>query len=250
MVDPTTQASSPKSRSVWMWLGCGCGAFLILGGLLFGGFIWVVVHQAHETEALTHDPVRLAQAVQAIAPYKDLPDGYRPVGTFSLPFVLDLAIFADHDLEHSGHGSGQHLPRDAKSFVVVRTLSFAGFHQKTDLSQPGLSGQNAPPWIKELGLSVESNDMVAHGSLQIAGHTATYRTVRTRKYGSAGNWSILMTIMVVDCGDRHWLHTAAWSVPGLSDNADLRGTPADPAAIVTMAEHFAICGPPTAKRGD
>jgi hypothetical protein len=250
MADPQMPPTSNKSRSVWMWLGCGCGAFLLLAGLMFGGFIWVVVHQAHQTEEMTHDPVRLARAVQAVVPYKELPSGYRPVGTFSLPFVLDLAIFADRDLQQYSRGTGQHLPPEAKAFVVIRTLSFLGHHQNTDLSQPGLSGDNAPPWIKELGLSVASNDLVSRGSLQIAGHTATYRTVRMRKYRGGEHWSNLTAVMVINCGDSHWLHSVAWSVPAPpSDNADFKGTPADPEAITAMATHFDICGGGAAKTG-
>jgi hypothetical protein len=239
MVNDVQQAPR-KNRSVWMWMGCGCGLILVLGGLVVGGFIWTVASEARKAAALNHDPVKLASRVQEIVPYHDLPSGYRPVTTFALPFFMDMVIFADREIKSSG-AMHQELPHDARSFIVIRTRAMFGRQgfrfSEGDTDRPG----DTPGWLRNLGVDLKTSSPVADGTLEVEGHPGRYKVVKTRRYGRHRETDT-MAMLMLDCGDKQWLHTVVWSVPTTDDGTSPEGEPTDLKAFASMVGHFSICG--------
>jgi hypothetical protein len=229
-----------RRRSPWVWVGCGCGVLVLLGALAFGGFLFMMVREGKEAERVSRDPVLLAQRVQQVVHYRDLPPPYRPVTTFSIPFFLQLAIFADRELESRGAMS-HNLPPDASSFIVVRTYNPFGTDWR---KRATIHTGPAPDWMKNIGVEFRSSSQVRSETIQLQGHAAEYRALRSHLVSHGKEWSSIMAVAVLDCQDRHWIHTLVWSTPDPAPDkplAETTGTPADPDALQQMVSHFELC---------
>src|SRR5262249_42890676 len=137
------------------------------------------------------------------------------------------------------------LKEGASSFTIVKAFSWFGHGQSLDDDQ----SVKEPSWLGDLGLSMRSSRTVASGRLEIEGHAASYRVVRSHVVrGRRPRVDMLMAVLVVDCKDPGWIHTAVWTVPDAHPDEEPRGeaavgTPADPQELARMAGHFELCTP-------
>ena len=77
------------------WLGCGCGTLVFLALAAIVGLTWFGYRQGKEMERNFQDPAARDAKARAILPWRELPPGYHPMGSFSVPLLMDMAIFSD-----------------------------------------------------------------------------------------------------------------------------------------------------------
>jgi hypothetical protein len=242
------QQPPPRKRSALGWAGCGCGILVLLAALVVGGVFYFLHRQAGETATELSDPVVVAKKAQEVVPYHRLPEGFRPVSTLSIPFLMEMAIFADRNLEKGGLAT-RTFPTGTHSVIYIKTLNVIGAGTTEAESRRLLSPRRdeMPAWMQKLGLRVRRNQTVSAGTLEAGGHTVYYKAVRSNLLTSRRNLATLMSMMVIECPASRWTHTAMWMAPDPApeqplDAADLAGTPADPKAIRALLEGFELCG--------
>jgi hypothetical protein len=227
--------------------GCGCGILLLLAALVVGGLFYLLHRQAGVTPAALNDPAALPRKAQEVIPYHQLPAGYRPVSTLEIPLVMEMAIFADRDLQKGGLATHT-FPTGTHSFIYIKTLNLIGAGTTEAESRRLLSPRrnDTPPWMQGFGFQVRRNQLVRAGSLTAAGHTVIYKAVRSNLRTPSRNLASLMALMVIECPGSRWTHTAMWMTPDPApekplDAIDLAGTPADPQAIASLLGGFSLC---------
>src|SRR5437867_1908763 len=112
------QMTEGKKTSPWVYVAIGCGVLVmvfILVAAVAGFFVYRTVHRVH---AEMTDPVLRAQKVKEILGARDLPEGYHPLMTFSIPFILETAMLSDREPDPDGKGKSF----DQRGFIYIKTL--------------------------------------------------------------------------------------------------------------------------------
>ena len=204
-------APPPKKRtSPWVWVGCGCGVLALLGALGIGGLAYTGYRQAKEFQTLQHDPQALAQRIQKIAPYRDLPAGYVPQMVIAVPILTQTAIFG----RRRPDGTAGPAPRrgGGDQFIISRTFSFSGGVATEEERRRFLDPRRGvPSWFKGLPIPVPAVETLRTGSFQVGGHTVYYRTQRTEVTSRGTRRSLFTTVGIVDCADPMHVHTVMWN---------------------------------------
>lgn len=248
MVDPMT-GRERKSSSPWAWLGCGCGALVLLGALGISGLTWVAYRSAKDMEESAKDPVARAAKVREVLPYQELPAGYHAVGTFSLPFLMDVAILSDREPEpgvvpgqdNAGEGFEQ------RGFIFMNMRQFRDNKEKM---RDFLEGKAPAPedsgWA-ESNVRFEASEVIRRGTVDVAGRKILYAASRGEIEKEGRDEDGLVTMIMPDCPDDGRLRFGLWFGPDPDPQkpvaeVDWTGTAADPEAIVEFARHFQLCG--------
>ena len=79
-------------------LGCGCGAVVVAVLAVLVAMAWFAYVQGERFEETLADPEARAARSREILGYDELPEGYHPMGGFSIPFVMEMAMLSDRDL--------------------------------------------------------------------------------------------------------------------------------------------------------
>src|SRR5262249_3942335 len=81
-----------KKTSPWVWVGLGCGGVLVLCVVVTAVAGYVLYGKVRNFGKQFEDPAVREQRVREIMGVQDFPEGYYPFMTFSVPWVLDVAI--------------------------------------------------------------------------------------------------------------------------------------------------------------
>lgn len=258
-------ADAAKSRSISTYLGCGCAALVGIFMLLVVSTTWMTYRAGKDLQAMSSDPERAAAAVQEVIPYAELPAGYRPVGTLSVPFLMDVAFLG-------GPGAPDEADSFEHGFLFVRIRDWFHRGERSRRWIAGGEGDDSP--IEQQELSFEPQEVVDRGELKVGGADVVWTARRgevhidTSRYGKGDGVNVefggdeddekdgdekkgekepgVLTLMSVTCEDTSYERVAIWFVPdpapGVAvDEIDWTGTPADPAAVEEMLGRFGLC---------
>src|ERR1700730_1709171 len=195
---PQQQPPEQRRRSAWGWAGCGCGILVLLAALVVGGIAFLLHRQAGETTADLNDPAAVAKKAQEVIPYRQLPAGLRPVSTLSIPFVMEMAVFADRDLQKGGLAT-RTFPTGTYSFIYIKTINLIGAGTTEAESRRLLSPRrnDMPAWMQKFGFRVRRNQTVRTGTFDVGGHTVFYKAVRSSVLTPRQNLATLISLMVI-----------------------------------------------------
>jgi hypothetical protein len=254
------QGKGKKRISPWVWVGCGCGVLLLVGALAIGGFIFATVRQVRDAKELAQDPKALAERIQKIVPYRELPEGYSPAMAFSIPILSQTAIFSRGPLDADGAGDMPRRMRRGDQFIYTRTFTPNGGATNEQQRKRFLDQrQGVPRWLKGLPIPMPDFEALRTGTFKVGGHTVYYRTQRTKLNDRGRRRGFLNTIGIVDCIDPLYTHTVMWNSASQAEEPPLEATgPAgatgaevraattaeagDPAAMAAFLGHFELCG--------
>lgn len=241
-------------RSVSTLLGCGCATLITVFMLFVVATTWLTYRAGKRLEGMADDPRAAAVAVREVLPYDELPAGYRPVGTLTVPWMMDVAFImrgAEED------GSADDETKATLLFVKVRDLFGRGGRTRDLLSSE--EGESIP--IDQEQVTYRPSAFLGRGELTVDGARVTWSASRGAGQvrlgaeehedgdGDAAEdeaQAMIMALFTVDCGDDGWERHGMWMRRDAEPDrpageVDWTGTPADPAAIEDFLAHFRLC---------
>jgi len=232
---------SESKYTVWHFIGCGCTVLLLLGLIAVAGFIWFGKQMVDGMKAGFEDPQVRAARAQKILGYQDLPEGYHPGFTVSVPMMMEMASLGDKELpagtELPEHGrdrgfGGKLFGRQGFLYMKVRT--FGKESTKTEFQG-------------EMNLDLEIQRRADEGTVEAGGADVHY--VASFAYGLVDGERVptISTEMEIKCLADPYMRKAIWFTPGPEDpggsfdKSILAGTAGDPQAIEDFLDHFDLC---------
>lgn len=255
------------------WLGCGCGALVFVALAAIVGLTWFGYRQGKEMEENFNDPVARTAKAREVLPWRELPPGYHPIGSFSVPLLMDMAIFSDQAPE-PGKKEGA---EDRDPAFENSGLFYMKFHPWVSDEKElfaWLRGETdeAPGWIRRSQARMDPEQVAHRGTVEAGGQTIVYAVARGsadrggeekegEQPGAASGESApeggqregvspeqkgLMTFFSVDCPDDDRARMGVWFGPDPAParpvkEIDLAGTVGDPARIRELVGHFELC---------
>jgi len=229
--------AQPERRSL---LGCGCGGAVALVLAVIVGLAWYGYRQGDRFREVLADPESRAAASREVLGYRELPPGYHPMGGFSVPFVMEMAMLSDRE---PGPGETVEGPEDAfgrRGFVLMATRSRGG--REDELREYFRGERASATFFEEIDRLFASEEALGRGRVEAGGAEVLYVAERGRmELGGAGEPTVL-TRLLVECGGDSRLRTALWFEPTPAEGGGYQGTPADEAALRAFLDHFRLCG--------
>ncbi|MFP3941140.1 MAG: hypothetical protein ACLF0P_12590, partial [Thermoanaerobaculia bacterium] len=247
--------------TVWHYVGCGCAVLFVLGLLGVGGCFWMVTNWGRQLESELKDPEARAARAQRLLGYEELPEGYKPGITVSIPFFMDMAMLGDRELP-----AGEDM--DSMGGDLFGERGFMYFKMRS-------FGQSEEHFREELEHGFRAERVLAEGEIEAGGARVSYVAELGTTPVRTGRLRSVSAEMKIDCGDG-FFRTATWftPVPGASAEEaaraeegtgatggpgaeveetgpdgpaevpspeSLAGTPADEEALRAFLDHFDLC---------
>ncbi len=247
---PTSSGSgSGKGPS---YLACGCGGIVMLVMVAFTGLTWWGYRQGKELERIGNDPQAREEKVREVLDYDDLPAGYYPLMSMSIPMVADFAMFSDQPPTPAGDPKAPKADRrkqhgfKERGFVFVRMRDWGNSSEETRRFIEGKGPE--PDWMEDR-TGLESGEVIGRGVVDVNGTKVPYLAQRGEMNARGAATKGLVTLMLADCPGRKHLRFGIWFGPDPHAGkpvaqADYTGTPADPKQIRDFAGHFRFCPAP------
>lgn len=245
-MDPNSAAGLPpanqRQTSPWVYVGCGCALLIVLAALTVLFLTKKLVDQGHKMEQGLSDPKVREQRTRDLLAYRELPEGYYPVGAISVPFVLDMALLGDRP-----PAPGTQRPEMRERGFMFMSMHLGRLPDGAEARRRMLFGTGGKaPWEQGSGLRLESSEPLADGETDAGGAHVRYRAVRGEVLMNHERHRGITSIQLIECPDRR-LRFGIWfgpdPDPGQSTaTLDKSGTPADPRAVAAFLDHFSLCG--------
>lgn len=227
-------------------LGCGCG--LLVAGLLalIVGLAWYGHGRGERFRQSLRDPESRAAASREVLGYRELPAGYHPMGGFSIPFVMEMAMLSDRD---PAPGELIEGPQDAfgrRGFVYLETRMAR--RRQRELSEYFRGERDRAGFFEEIDGRFESAEVLGRGRLGAGGAEVLYVAERGRLELGGGAAETVLARLLVECPRGSRLRAGMWFEPAPEAGAErdggvgYAGTPADPEALGRFLGHFRLCG--------
>lgn len=224
----------------WSRLGCGCGALMALALVTIVGLAWFGYHRGERFREALRDPESRAAASREVLGYRELPDGYHPMGGVSIPFVMEMAMLSDRD---PGPGEIVEGPEDAfgrRGFVYMKTRGRGG--GEGELEEYFRGERERASFFQEIDGRFEAEERLARGRVEAGGAAVRYVAERGRMELGGETVPTVLARLLVGCGDDGRLRAALWFEAESPGDDGYEGTPADEAAIRRFLDHFRLCG--------
>jgi hypothetical protein len=240
------QPTPKKQTSPWVYIGCGCAALVVLAMAGMAVMTYITYRQGKELAEGWSDPVKREARAKEVLPYDKLPAGYYPMGTFSIPFIMDMAMFTD---DPPPAGSKPEHGKEAggfkeRGFIYVKARQMG---RKAHELEDYVTGKGpAPDWLDAKAKVLEA-DVVRRGEVEASGNKIIYTASRGQVTHEGRTTNGITTMMLVGCPHRdRRIRVGIWFGPDPDpnkpkDELNLTGTNADPEEIRKFAEHFRFC---------
>lgn len=232
-----------KETSPWLYIGCGCAGLVILGMAAFSAFTYFAYRKGKEIEKTWSDPKAREEKAREVLVYKELPEGYYPLGAMSIPFVMDMAMIGD-DPPPAGAKPDDHEGFRERGFMYFKVRQMGkGDREIRDFME---GKGKKPDWI-QADSDFTQQDILRRGEVSAAGQRILFSAMRGEVDVNDQKRDGITTMMLIDCPkEDERLRFGLWfgpdPAPGEpSDKLDLAGTNADPEEIREFASHFRFC---------
>lgn len=261
MVDPNTGRERRSSTSPWVWVGCGCGLAVVLAMAAITGLGWWGYRSAKEFADEMSDPKARAEKTRTVLNYDQLPPGYYALGSFSIPFVMDIAFLGTEppaeapatsdttsDATQDKPDPGDFDMEMGDTGFIYMNMKIAG-DNKEDMRRTlrGEEPRGDSRWTMNTNVNYETEELIRRGTVKIPGGDLLYsagrghvnQDGRERKEG-------IVTLVMPDCPGDDRLRFGIWFSPDPSpektvEEVDWTGTPADPKHIEEFVRYFKLC---------
>lgn len=235
MTSSAEPASEPRSP-----VGCGCGAALSLLLLVIMGLAWFGYSRGQRFQDELRDPAARDARSRDILGYRQLPEGYHPLGGFSLPWVQEMAMLSDREPGPDEEVTG---PADAfgrRGFVYLNARSSDERAREVEAYFEGESERTA--FFEDVDERFAGESILGRGHLRAGGAEVRYVAELGRMSLREEELPTVLTRLLMVCPEKKRLRVAMWFEPAPEAEGELLGTPADPAALRRFLDHFRLCG--------
>lgn len=233
-----------KETSPWVYIGCGCAALVILAMAAIAGMTWISYREAKKLEKSWSDPAAAESRTRGVLAYDELPEGYFPLGSFSLPFVMDMALIGDNPPRPGAKPKDRGNDRfKERGFIYIKLRRFGNSGREMRDYLEGKGKQ--PEWMKG-NTEVDTSEVLKRGEVEANGQRILFSANRGEVSQGGRSVDGIATIMLIDCPRKDRIHFGIWFGPdpepeAPADRVDLTGTNADPEEIRKFAAHFRFC---------
>jgi hypothetical protein len=222
-------------------LGCGCGALVAAGLALIMGLAWFGYLRGERFRDAMRDPESRAAASREVLGYRELPAGYQPMGGFSIPFVMEMAMLSDRVPAPGEEVSGPEQAFGRRGFVYLVTRSSR--RQQEEVRAYFRGERDRAGFYEEIDRRFEGGEVLGRGRLEAGGAHVGYVAERGRMTLGEGPVPTVLARLLVECPEGSRLRAAMWFEPApAGDREGYDGTPADPDALQGFLDHFRLCG--------
>lgn len=234
----------------WIWIGCGCGLclLLIVGGIVGMGALGVGFFKGM-VEEMADPEARRANVLSTLGT-EELPAGYAARISFSIPFLVDLAIIDDGPPPAPAEGEGFEAKVESMEDLIIRPDRFDRFtfvyleqrdRREDQTIEEIFSGARTTGGTQmDLGLEFESTEPLNRGELEIHGQPVEWRSARGDLRTLGGTLPAAWAAVRYRCDDGK-ARDAVW-IEKL-DAADAVPTRVnEPAELKRFLDHFRVCG--------
>ncbi len=229
-----------KSTSPWVWVAAGCGCLVLVvvaAAIVVAAFFYRTVQ---DWEATLKDPASRAEKTREILGYERPPEGYHPLIGLSIPFMLDVAVLADRELDEQGE-----IPADVERAVFYVRLSTLLARDKE--LRAILDGRADPSsLLEQANMRIQGGEVVGEGTLTIGDQEVRYLAQRGELILDNRPVRGILTLVFVNCPGGRRPGVGGWLAPDPApgrprDGVDFTATPADPRALADLFSSFTLC---------
>lgn len=236
-----------KGTSPWVWVGVGCGALVLIVVGVIGALGYFTMRTVKGIEEQMTDPVAREEKALDVLGAEALPEGYHPMMSFSIPFVLDVVLLTDREPDPDGELQNF----GDRGFIYVKTMQGESDRQRLlDVFEGNARLEDV---LRESGIRFHNSEIGLERDEEIL-RSAWEREDATIRY-VASRGSVLLerewkeglnTLLLAECpdGDRK-VRLGIWFGPlpeqGADGSYDYTGTLADETVIRDFAGHFRPC---------
>lgn len=222
-------------------LGCGCGALVALILVLIVGLAWFGYRKGEGFRASLRDPERRAAATREVLGYREPPAGYHPMGGFSVPFGMEMAMLSDREPAPGEEVEGPEQAFGRRGFVYLATRSSE--RQRAELRAYFRGERERAGFYEEIDRRFTGGEVLGRGRLRAGGAEVRYVAERGRMELGEEPAPTVLARLLVECPEGSRLRAAMWFEPApAGEEGGYGGTPADPEAIERFLDHFRLCG--------
>jgi hypothetical protein len=238
---PQQQKTSP-----WIYVGCGCGLLVLLALAAIVGLTILGYKKGKDVEETFKDPVKRAAKTREILRYDELPEGYYPMGAFSVPMTMDMAMLTDHEPEPGEGGKGSQDFRE-RGFIYMVFRSWLSKNRRE--LRDYLEGKGKrPDWMNRSDIDLENREILKRDHLTVNGEDVLYVVSRGGEEHHGRRANGLVTFLSIECKGDNRQRLGLWFGPDPgpgkpADTLDFTGTNADPEKIQEFLGHFRFCQP-------
>lgn len=203
------------------------------------GLVWFGYSRAERFERELADPAARDDRSRAILGYRTLPEGYHPLGGFSIPFVQEMAMLSDREPPPGETITG---PADAfgrRGFVYLKARSSDERARELDVYFDGEA--ESSEFFGAIDERFSGGAELSRGTLRAGGAEVRYLAERGRMEIGDDAFPAVLARLLMECEESSRLRVGMWFEPADGEVGDGAGTPADPAAIRRFLDHFRLC---------
>lgn len=229
-----------RKRSPWVYVALGCGGVLLLALLALVGVGVFVYRKGKQIEADMKDPAARDAKVRAVLG-GEIPAGYYPVFSMSVPFLMDMAMLGDHPPDDKGAPS----KRMEGGFMYFSTITTGG--QQDELKRYFEGKTDDAEALRRANVHIEAEETIRRGAVDIRGQETLYLAQRGSFAMKETRSDGLTTLIFVDCPQDTRQRMGIWfgadpAPDDPVDQVDWSGTVADETALRDFMGHFQLCG--------
>jgi hypothetical protein len=245
-MDPVTGRSVKKPTSPWVWVGCGCGLAVVLAMALFAGLTYFGFREAKKLEKTMTDPTAREAKVKEVLGYDELPPGYYPLMGFSIPFLLDMAMFTDQEPAAGkvAGAEGDSFKDHGFFFMDLREMRDNREEMRRLLRGEKTKGDSP---FNQSNVNFDVREEIGRGTVEVKGTEVLYSAGRGNLKQENDSREGIVAMVMPECPGSKRVRFGLWfSTDPAPDKpvaeADFTGTPADPEALKAFLSHFRLCG--------
>lgn len=238
---------SESRYTVWHVIGCGCSVLLVLALIAAAAVIFFGKQMVDGVRAGIEDPEVRAARTREILGYDELPEGYHPGFSVSVPFVMDMASLGDREPP-----AGEEMGDEGFEEELEKGFGGAFFERRGFLFMKVRALGDEPPegeFQGELDLDIQIQRRIDEGTLEAGGAEVDYTAHLGYGLRDGERMPTLSTELDIRCLSAPYMRKAVWFTPGPEEEVPvgeldpevLRGTAADPEAIKAFLDHFDLC---------